>query len=136
MDEKSTKMEKRSVMKHPIQPLAPDERGTVRFKPNAIVRWLLDDGPFDMNQIAMKRFSVEDQEQFAQLIGYSLSGFSELNYVRDETYGTAEKMSETGQTEDQARIAYLEEILETVREGLRIATLAVFRIHPDDLDGE
>lgn len=123
-------------MKHPIQPLAPDERGTVRFKPNAIVRWLLDDGPFDMNQIAMKRFSVEDQEQFAQLIGYSLSGFSELNYVRDKTYGTAEKMSETGQTEDQARIAYLEEVLETVREGLRIATPAVFRIHPDDLDSE
>ena len=56
--------------KHPIQPLAPDERGTLRFKPNAIVRWLLDEGPFDLNQIAMKQFSVEDQEQFAQLIGY------------------------------------------------------------------
>jgi hypothetical protein len=123
-------------VKHPIQPLAPDERGTVRFKPNVIVRWLLDEGPFDMNQIAMKRFPVEDQEQFAQLIGYSLSGFSELSYVRDETYGTAAKMSETGQTEDQARIAHLEEVLETVRSGLRIATPALFRIHPDDLGGE
>lgn len=121
-------------MKHPIQPLAPDESGTVRFKPNAIVRWLLDDGPFDMNEIAMKRFSVEDQEQFAQLIGYSLSGFSELSYVRDETYNTAERMSETGETEDQARIAHLEAMLEAVRSGLRIATPAVFRIHPDDLD--
>lgn len=121
-------------MKHPIQPLAPDERGTVRFKPNAIVRFLLDEGPFDMNQIAVKRFSVEDQEQFAQLIGYSLSGFSELNYVRDETYGTAEKMSETDQTEDQARIAHLEEVLETVRAGLRQAVPAVFRIHLDDLE--
>ena len=120
--------------KHPIQPLAPDECGTLRFKPNAIVRWLLDEGPFDLNQIAMKQFSVEDQEQFAQLIGYSLSGFGELSYVRDETYGTAEKMSETGQTEDQARIAQLEEVLEAVRAGLRQAVPAVFRIHPDDLE--
>lgn len=123
-------------MNHPIQPLAQDERGTIRFKQNAIVRYLLDAGPFDMNHISMKSFSVEDQEQFAQLIGYSLSGFAELSYVRDETYGTAVKMNEAGQTEDQAQIAHLEEVLERVRSGLRIATPAVFRIHPDDLDGK
>lgn len=45
----------------------------VRFKANAIVRHLLDAGPFDMNQLAMMKFPREDREQFAELIGYSLS---------------------------------------------------------------
>lgn len=39
-------------MTHPIQPLIVDEHGTVRFKPNAIVEHLLDNGGIDMNQIA------------------------------------------------------------------------------------
>jgi hypothetical protein len=121
------------MAKHPIQPIEKDEHGVPRFKGNAIVRFLLDDGPFDLNQIAMKRFSVEDQEQFAQLIGYSLGGFGELSYVRNDTYETAEKMRADGITEDQARIAYLEAALETVRNGLRQIVPEVFRIHPDDL---
>ena len=76
-------------MKHPIQPLDLDEHETLRFKANAIVRFLLDAGPFDMNQLAQMTFSQEDREQFAQLIGYSLSGFGELSYVSDETYERA-----------------------------------------------
>jgi len=71
--------------KHPIQPIAPDKNGTMRFKENAIVSYLLDNGPFDMNQLARLPFSNEDWEQFAQLIGYSLSGFGELSYVSDDT---------------------------------------------------
>ena len=58
--------------KHPIQPIEKDEHGTYRFKPNAIVQYLLDKGPFDLNHLAMKAattpFSQEDREQFAQLI--------------------------------------------------------------------
>ncbi len=75
-------------MKHPIQPLYKDDDG-MRFKKNAIVRFLLDAGPFDMNQIGLMPFSQEDREQFAQLIGYSLCGFSELSYVSGETYNEA-----------------------------------------------
>lgn len=78
-------------MKHPVQPLDLDEHGVLRFKANAIVRFLLDAGPFDMNKLAMMNFSQEDREQFAQLIGYSLSGFGELSYVSDETYDRAQK---------------------------------------------
>lgn len=80
---------------HPLQPLVRDTNGIVRFKENEIVRALLDSqgrnsGGLDMNQLAMMNFSREDREQFAQLIGYSLSGFGELmGYVRDETYETA-----------------------------------------------
>lgn len=75
---------------HPVQPLITDEDGRLRFKQNAIVRYLLDAGPFDMNQLATLPVSREDRVQFAQLIGYSLSGFGELSYVTDEDYRAAQ----------------------------------------------
>jgi len=81
-------------IKHPIQPLELDKDDVVRFKQNAIVRWLLDVSYFDMNHIAVTPFEQEDREQFAQLIGYSLRGFGDLSYVKDETYERAEKMWE------------------------------------------
>ncbi len=66
---------------HPNQPVVIDRNGDARFKENAIVRMLLDHGGFDMNKLALMRFDQEDREQFAQLIGYSVSGFSELSYA-------------------------------------------------------
>ena len=77
----------------PIQPLYKDEDGVIRFQTNKIVRALLDTGKLNLNDIACLNFSQEDREQFAQLIGYSLSGFGELSYVSDETYGAAEAMA-------------------------------------------
>jgi len=74
-------------MKNPMQPLAKDEDGTMRFKENAITRALLDHGRktgLDLNEIAMMDFTQDDRCQFAQLIGYSLSGYHELSYVSDE----------------------------------------------------
>ena len=47
-----------------------------------------------MNQLALMPFTVEDREQFAQLIFYSLAGFGELSYVTDETYARAEAQLE------------------------------------------
>lgn len=79
---------------HPVQPLIVDADGVMRFKANAIVRFLLNAGPFDMNHLALMPFTQEDREQFAQLIGYSLSGFGELSYVTDETYARAEAQLE------------------------------------------
>ncbi len=76
-----------------MQPIAIDNEGVVRFKRNAIVRDLLDFAStrgFDMNAIAVRDYTVSDREQFAQLIGYSVSGFGELSYVRDETYDEAD----------------------------------------------
>jgi hypothetical protein len=67
-----------------------DDHHVLRFKENAIVRFLLDAGKFDMNDLALMPFSREDREQFAQLIGYSHSGFGELSYVSDETWELAE----------------------------------------------
>jgi hypothetical protein len=87
------------MKKHPIQPLEKDDRDIVRFKENKIVRFLLDAGPYDLNQLAAMPFSQEDREQFAQLIGYSLCGFGELSYVSDETYNKTEAQLNSGATE-------------------------------------
>ena len=122
----------------PIQPIEEDEQGTVRFVPNKIVQYILDNGGIDMNQIAFKAqtgdgFSQEDQEQFAQLIGYSLSGFGDLSYVSDETYYAASKMFNGEKDERDAKIEHLEEILENVRTGMKKIVPELFRIHEDDL---
>jgi len=70
----------------PMQPLI-----NGRFKENKIVSHCLDFGGTDLNKIAVMNFSIEDREQFAQLIGYSLCGYSDLSYVTDETYYRAEQ---------------------------------------------
>jgi hypothetical protein len=67
-----------------------DKDGVIRFHKNAIVAFLLDAGPFDLNQLAMMPFSNEDREQFAMLIGYSVSGFGDLPYVSDDTHAEAQ----------------------------------------------
>lgn len=74
---------------HPMQPIGWDGRGVIRFKRNAIVEALLIEcqnrGGTDLNRIAALvqggSFQVEDQIQFMQLIGYSVSGFGDLSYV-------------------------------------------------------
>ena len=123
-------------IKHPIQPLAKDTNGTVRFKPNAIVQHLLDKGPSDMNHLARQNFSFEDRRQFAQLIGYSLSGFGELGYTDDETFHAAKCMFEDGMDEKDARIAHLSELVDMLRKTLRKPIAELFGIHPDDLKEE
>jgi hypothetical protein len=66
------------------------ESGFIRFRENAIVRFLLDAGPYDMNALAMMPFSDAERERFAQLIGYSVRGYGELSYVSDTAYERAE----------------------------------------------
>jgi len=83
-----------AVRRRPLQPLYVDKHGTVRFRENAIVEYLIERGPFDMNHLAMQEFSQEDREQFAQLIGYSLGGFEELSYVSDEMAEAAQRAAD------------------------------------------
>jgi hypothetical protein len=70
------------VRKHPMQKIV-FEGGVARFQRNKIVEFLLDSGPFDMNGIARLEFDREDRAQFAQLIGYSVSGYGDLSYAID-----------------------------------------------------
>lgn len=85
-------------VRHPMQPVVVDERGTHRFLENSIVRYLLDEGPFDMNSLsrlhAMGTFSRDEYEQFTMLIGYSVSGFGELSSTTNGRYALAASMSE------------------------------------------
>ena len=122
--------------RHPIQPVEMGKNGVDRFKSNSIVRRLMEHGQktgLSLNELAGERFSNSDWEQFAQLIGYSVPGWGELSYVSDDTYSAVQAMIESGQTEEQARIAALEEKLETVRAALKGLVPELFRIHPDDL---
>lgn len=82
---------------HPVQPVVVVE-GVMRFKANPIVRDLLDfasERGFGLNEIACRSlgrgYQREDHEQFAQLIGYSLSGAAELDYMSDATLDVAER---------------------------------------------
>jgi hypothetical protein len=116
---------------HPQQPVE-EVDGILRFKKNAIVRHLLDHKGIDLNQLARMNFSAEDRQQFAQLIGYSLSGYSELSYVSDESYAVACR-SFAGVDERDARIAYLQEELTNLKNGLRDPMAHLFGVHPNDL---
>lgn len=86
--------------RNPMQPVVLDDaQRVVRFKSNAIVQYLLDNGGIDMNQLAMREFSQDDREQFLQLIGYSIGGYHEISYVSDESAmaasAAAERLQET-----------------------------------------
>jgi hypothetical protein len=77
-----------------MQQIVRDEDGRHRFRENAIVRYLLDAGPFDMNHLALLPVSREDRMQFAQLIGYSVSGYGDLGYVSRESLAAADARSD------------------------------------------
>lgn len=84
-----------------------------------------------MNDLADMDFTNEEWRQFAQLIGYSLSGYSELSYVDDAAYNEAVSASKNKDPRD-AKIAYLEGELKALREGLIKPMARLFEKHPDD----
>ena len=126
-------------MKNPIQPLAKDTKGVLRFKENTLVRALLDHGQatgLGLNDLACMFSTPEyadDWQQLAQLIGYSLSGYGELSYVSDDAYGAAATMADEGLSEKDARIAHMEHELFMVRAALREPIARLYGLHPDDL---
>jgi hypothetical protein len=91
------KKTEKALPPHPMQPLVKDpkggRRGVVRFRGNAVVQYLLDEGGLSLNDLAKVDFPQEDLEQFAQLIGYSLCGYHELSYVSDDSALAASKAS-------------------------------------------
>jgi len=103
---------------HPMQPLLPDEHGVMRLKKNAIAEhfyeWSQQRG-MGLNEIAMMDFTDEDRMQFAQLIGYSLSGYAELSYVSDGSYERAAMLAARPQPQGVLRMLTKEEAVEVVR---------------------
>jgi hypothetical protein len=92
---------------HPMQPVYEDAHGTIRFRRNALVDTLVErdsergrvypdfpartDG--GLNWTGMQDFEQEDEEQLAQLIGYSVSGYHELSYVSNKSAAQASKLA-------------------------------------------
>lgn len=81
-----------------MQPLVWDKKRVVRFKGNQIVRDLLDAAgegrKRDLNDIVIHGYSPEDRDQFWQLIGYSVSGYGELSFIRRKTVATADRLAD------------------------------------------
>lgn len=79
---------------HPMQPvlLVGD---VVRFKENAIIRYLVEGYPGRLNALGIvgggSRWSTEDWEQLWQLIGYSVSGYGDISGVRRASVRRADR---------------------------------------------
>jgi hypothetical protein len=73
-------------------------------------------GPFNLNDIAVMDFPKEDRQQLTQLIGYSLSGASDLDHMSSEIIDTAEEMFMNGGNEVEVRNAALRKQLARIGE--------------------
>jgi len=82
------------VPQHPMQPIYFAKDDVIRFKSNAIVRRLIDEKIISLNDIVpwvmTGEVPVEDAEQFWQLLGYSVSGYGDLSFVRPEIISAAD----------------------------------------------
>jgi len=68
---------------HPMQPIYLDESGSPRFQANGIIKRIVNEGMVSLSEINMwvhryPGITQDDVDQFWQLIGYSLEGYSEL----------------------------------------------------------
>lgn len=77
----------------PWQPIV-KTAGVFRWKSNSICAWAVDSQRINMNDVAMQDFSKPDMAQFAQLIGYSISRWGDLNYVRNKDAHEAQEEAE------------------------------------------
>lgn len=118
-------------MKHPIQPVILDD-GILRFRRNLVVRYLLDTGGLDLNDIGRNDFPKEDLEQFYQLIGCTLSVFGDMPFVSDEVYEAARHMYEEGVPEEKARLEVLQQTLSRLQPIVRSLIEVVFPQLPLD----
>ncbi len=122
------------IAKHPVQPVIEDIHGVWRFKHNQIVNHLLEHGGIDLNQIACLSFSKEDRAQFAQLIGYSVSGYSELCYSDSTEIDAIYKSIEKGIDPKDALIKTLQKEFKDIKDNFRKIAVKIFNISPEDLE--
>lgn len=82
------------TMKHPMQTIVMNGK-VARFEKNHIVEFLLDAYPGGMNDLSVRDFSKDDRQQFAMLIGYSVSGFGDLSYADPGVVAEADAIVQT-----------------------------------------
>ena len=80
------------MSKHPVQKIEIDSQGVTRFVQNKIVRFLLDAYRPGLNDLIVRfHADAEDYDQLMMLIGYSISGFEEINLISNRRCGQAKK---------------------------------------------
>ena len=122
-------------MKFPIQPTYIDEHGVKRFKENKVVSYLLEKGGLDLNYLRGELNDCpDDWEQFAQLIGYSVSGFSDLPYVSEETLNVLDSIEEGDISEDKVRLEYLRSVVYNLKNSAVTLAEKIQEIYPESFD--
>jgi len=92
-------------LKPPMQPVALDPRGVLRFQKNAIVEWIHENHPTEtmmlntiMAKVATGEFTRQDAIQYYQLLGVSVGMLAECHFVNDsevqEFHGMMERAEE------------------------------------------
>lgn len=98
-------------MKHPVQPIVLDEKGTPRFKGNKIVEWLFNTGKLNLNDVSVLvhqgKLPLEDYVQLTQLLGYSTSGWGDLSTSPEELVEYADSVA--AMTMNGERDKYIEQ---------------------------
>ena len=80
----------------PMQPIELAQDGVIRFKTNRMVNDLYEFSVargFGLNEMARRDYTPDERMQFAQLIGYSVSGYGGLSYVSDESANKADAIA-------------------------------------------
>ncbi|AIR90505.1 SIMPL domain-containing protein [Pseudomonas cremoricolorata] len=83
--------------RHPMQPVVVAADGVIRFKANQIVSDMLEvcrKHGLDLNEIAARDYEKDDRSQLMQLIGYSVSGYGNLECSRAKHVMRADQKAE------------------------------------------
>lgn len=81
----------------PMQPICVASDGIVRFNKNRMVNDLYEFSQprgFGLNEMARRDYTQEERMQFAQLIGYSVSGYGSLSYASPESVEKADAIAD------------------------------------------
>lgn len=78
---------------HPMQPVVLVD-GVPRFKANSIVRFLLDQGPLNLDILSRLPFTAEDYTHFMQLLGTSVAVYGDLPGSPPELVEKADLLAE------------------------------------------
>jgi protein-tyrosine-phosphatase len=129
-------------MKHPIQKVHIDEKGTFRFMQNEIVNFMLEklrSFGYDLNDLHLDCHKVDpdDWDQFNQLIGYSVSGIPLKNEkIHDVAQSLYDEKKDKLKGDDPNTIkeSHYEEAYNNLKDALREPIAELYHIHPSDLE--
>ena len=82
----------------PMQPICIASDGVIRFKQNRMVNDVYEFSQprgFGLNEMARRDYTQEERMQFAQLIGYSVSGYGGLSYASPESAEKADAIADS-----------------------------------------